>query len=180
VYRDGGSDGSFERILEKEVAAIREAICEVNRADKDLDRCPLGCQSKNLDCEHCEPPRITFVVAKNDHNMRIVPVKGCDQAFKNNVPSGTLVDGHITSYGDSEDTFDFLLTPQGGLKGTSKPMHFCVLANENALPPHGMENASALTKEKLYQITYHMAFQCKFSSEFRLLPLSPFSRSILL
>jgi eukaryotic translation initiation factor 2C len=166
VYRDGGSDGSFERIRDHEVAAIRAAMCELNR--KDQGPCPNGCQSKDPDCQGCKPPKITFVVAQKDHNMRVAPANECD-AFKNNVPSGTLVDGFVTSYESSEETFDFLLIPQGGLKGTSKPMHYRVLANENS-----KSQEDPLTKELLYKITYEMAFQCKFLIDFLVLSHFPF------
>jgi hypothetical protein len=158
VYRDGGSDGSLDTIRGQEVEAAREAICELNRSCKTFE-CPNNCEPRN--CEACKP-RITFIVAQNDHNMRIVPANERD-AFKNNVPIGTLVDGSITSYESLDGSFDFLLTPQGGLKGTSKPMHYKVILNENSRAPAGYErDASGLTKEHLHEMTYFMAFQCKF------------------
>jgi eukaryotic translation initiation factor 2C len=143
VYRDGGSDGSFDRIIDEEVHAVRQAISDLDQG---------GNESANVSA-----PRITFLIAQNNHNMRVVPTKEND-AIRNNVPSGTLVDEFSTS--DSNDTFDFLLTPQGGLKGTSKPIYYRVLLNENAKRPADFDG-SPLTKEKLPQLTYHMAFQCK-------------------
>lgn len=159
VYRDGGSDGSFDKIRDEEVPAVREAICEMNRSGNRY--CPNDCDERN--CEACAP-KITFVVAQKDHNMRIVPSNACD-AVRGNVPSGTLVDGYITSYEGMDETFDFLLVPQGGLKGTSKPMHYRVILNENAKPVVGHEDqCTPLTKEKFFEITYNMAFQCTFES----------------
>jgi hypothetical protein len=170
VYRDGGSDGSFDKIRDEEVPAVREAICEMNRSGNRS--CPNDCEKRN--CEACAP-KITFVVAQKDHNMRIVPSDD-REAVNGNVPSGTLVDGYITSYEGMDETFDFLLVPQGGLKGTSKPMHYRVISNENAKPVVGHEGQSTpLTKEKFFEITYNMAFQCTFESRVGAFSYAPHS-----
>ena len=142
VFRDGGSDGTFQDIQDMEVQAIRDAIDELDELFGNGTR---------------TSPSITFVVAQKDHNMRIVPHRR-DDAVRGNVPSGTLVDDYLTAYQSSENennAFDFLLTPQGGLKGTSKPMHYRVLLNENA------NAAKPLTKQILYNIVYAMSFQCE-------------------
>jgi hypothetical protein len=118
--------------------------------------CKLTCEGRDPHCDGCNPPKITFVVAQRDHNMCVVPAE-LNDAVKNNVPSGTLVDSLITSYGASDDMFDFLLTPQGGLKGTSKPMYYRVVTNENMVDE---ANPNGLRKEDLYKIVYAMSFQC--------------------
>jgi len=151
VYRDGGSEGSFQSIRNNEVEAIREAICDLNR-DSEKFFCAKNCEGRN--CESCAP-RITCIVAQNDHNIRIVPADE-KHSIKNNVPSGTLVEGHVTSFEGFDGNFDFLLTPQGGLKGTSKPMLYRVILNENSKLSPGQ---TELTNQKIYEMTYQMAFQ---------------------
>lgn len=52
----------------------------------------------------------------------------------------------------------FFWFPEGGLKGTSKPIYYRVILNENAVwKPHA--DATPLSREILQLITYHMAFQ---------------------
>ena len=119
--------------------AIRNAVCTLKRQNGDSDP---------------DNVRVTFVIAQKDHNFRLAPCEERD-SFKNNVPSGTIVEG--MSYGKVDGTFDFLLTPQGGLKGTSKPMLYRVLLDENDSSP------SPLTKDLLCEMIYQMAFQCKLS-----------------
>lgn len=56
---------------------------------------------------------------------------------------------------------DFLLTAQQGLKGTSKPVFYRVVLNENLRyrPDGNPTVATALTKEKLQKLVYLMSFQ---------------------
>ena len=58
VFRDGGSEGSFQTIKNQEVAAVREALCQLN---KEANRaCPYSCPDRN--CVGCAPT-ITFIVS---------------------------------------------------------------------------------------------------------------------
>jgi len=168
VYRDGVSEGDFKHVLENECAAIRK-VCLKNQASDVLQACG------DFSC-----PPITFIVCQAQHNIRIVPERPVLR--HGNVFSGTCVDDEILDVKDSllvatkdvprepsrcfedpnDDGYDFLLTSQGGLKGTSKPVMYRVLLNENViLKPPGKfsEGGSALTKKKLQLCTYHMAFQ---------------------
>lgn len=90
VFRDGGSDGDFENILESEIPQIRQAFHNLARFESD-------CQGPTCQC--C-PPSITFVVAQNDHSVKIVPSSKSPKpsGFRNNVWSGTLVDELITPF----------------------------------------------------------------------------------
>ena len=154
IYRDGVSEGSFERVRRIEVGAIR-AACQ------DLDPSSY--------------PMITFVVCMTKHKVRVVPHIRREGRDKN-VSSGTCVDNTIMDANNvlkrsemkdlppelrrfdvPDGGYDFLLTAQGGLKGTSKPIYYRVILNENA--EYGVRNATPLTKEKLELATYHMSFQ---------------------
>uniref|UniRef100_A0A7S1ZRN1 Piwi domain-containing protein n=1 Tax=Trieres chinensis TaxID=1514140 RepID=A0A7S1ZRN1_TRICV len=57
-----------------------------------------------------------------------------------------------------DDGRSFVLTAQGGLKGTSKPIVYTCLMNEN-LRYSNASGATPLTKDKLEIATYHMSFQ---------------------
>jgi len=50
------------------------------------------------------------------------------------------------------------MTSQGGLKGTSKPIYYRVLLNENAIWK-ASENCTPLTKEMLQTCTYYQSYQ---------------------
>jgi hypothetical protein len=80
-------------------------------------------------------PSVTFVVSQGQHDIRIVPLDGVQMNRSNNVPSGTCVtdsraismsslnavemnsqSGMSQPESTVENTMDFLLVPQGGLK----------------------------------------------------------------
>jgi hypothetical protein len=134
VYRDGGSRGSLGNIKLEELTIIREVFRDV--------------------FPESSPPGMTFVVSNKDHNINIVPAVKDNR--HRNVPSGTTV-GLVEDFKlDNQDTvgeFSFLLTAQDGLKGTSKPMLYTCLLNEN--------QSSGLDKATLKSLTYDLSFQCK-------------------
>lgn len=193
IYRDSGSDGSFPDICAKEGGAIRKAFYDLN-SRIDGFNCPNSEKCRQQGCLFCTPP-ITFIVAQNDHNIRIVPADrsrntGPEGKKPANVDSGTVVDSIIMGFrsgmdlskdssaepivtqcgreylelfsDQSDSSFDFLLTAQGGLKGTSKPVYYRVLINENSVfKVKGFPQATQLTKQTIEKMTYHMAFQCE-------------------
>jgi len=117
------------------------------------------------------------------HNIKICPATQTD-AVKNNVPSGTCVDHTIVHFTeltlsddkdqtdnigdrlfptmteDAPSSYDFILTAHGGLKGTSKPVYYRVLLNDNlTIKPLGSGSGTPLSKIELQKMTYHMSFQ---------------------
>jgi hypothetical protein len=199
VYRDGASDGSFGDILSKEVGAIRRAFYEIRSIADASFICPNHEKCQKRGCLFCTP-RITFVVAQNEHNIRVVPAiprRPPDARKPENVCSGTVVDTHIMGFrngmdlstdssretatplsdGSSlhvfsstrQDSSDFLLTAQGGLKGTSKPVYYRTLLNENGVyGVDGYAAATPLLKGMMEKITYHMAYQCELNLAWQL------------
>ena len=137
VYRDGGNDGDFDKIHNQEAEAVLEAITELHRCEASNSECHRWCQ-----CSKCKAlaPTLTFAIAQKDHDICVVPSNQVIQ-YKSNVPSGTVV----------ETDSGFLLTSQGGLKGTSKPIKYRFIQNDEYLKNGLLEN-----------LTYQMAFQCKF------------------
>ena len=74
-----------------------------------------------------------------------------------------VIFGQLKSQGSNFhiESFDHLLTAQGGMKGTSKPIYYRVLLNENAFwgPHDGTGEVTPLTKENLELCTYHMSLK---------------------
>jgi len=181
VYRDGVSDGSLERVKLREVRTIRRAYLDFH--GEFSNSMTLCAHCENRGCPACCPP-ITFVACLVQHNIKICPATQ-DDAVKNNVPSGTCVDHTIVHFTEltlsddkeqlenmnisdrrfpmSDDTpssYDFILTAHGGLKGTSKPVYYRVLLNDNlSIKPLGSDHGTPLTKFELEKMTYHMSFQ---------------------
>lgn len=157
VYRNGSSEGNFKHLLELEVAGLRRAFAELRYETGEKEPCTRtegGCEGKG--CTWCTP-KITYIVALSQHSLRMAPAErtvGKRRETPLNVPSGTCVDHTITPYMDRQDqdrvtewpqsftpsaefqvfeqrnssNFDFLLTAQGGLKGTSKPIFYRVVS----------------------------------------------------
>lgn len=154
VYRNGSSEGNFDQVIASEVGSLRKAFQELLGTCASHVGNERSCSNNCGDgCTFCTPI-ITYIVALSQHNIRVVPAKP-EHTRKNNllnVPSGTCVDHTITSYMDGQNMavewptapsrdpdvrifeqressgFDFLLTAQGGLKGTSKPIFYRVVS----------------------------------------------------
>jgi eukaryotic translation initiation factor 2C len=98
---------------------------------------------KDVFGEHDYEPKITVVLVVK-HHTRFFPTSGVC-----NVDSGALVDGVITH----PRLFDFFLCSQIGTLGTSKPIHYYVLWDENKFEP-----------KVLQELTYALCFtsaRCK-------------------
>ena len=92
------------------------------------------------------------------HNVRFVPVEETDCDATGNIPAGTVVDTGISSpfspcivltvidIAHPYD-FDFYLNSHPGLKGTSRPVHYCVLYDENNFNSDTLQTA-----------TYHLCY----------------------
>ncbi|NP_001352995.1 Protein argonaute 18 [Zea mays] len=109
-YRDGISEGQFNRILEKEIPAIEKAWNALYDNEK---------------------PQITFVVVQKRHKLRLFPVDDnykIRSAKKKIVEPGTVVDSEICHPAE----FDFFLCSQsGGIKGPRRPVRYLVLRDDN-------------------------------------------------
>ena len=98
VYRDGGSDGYFDDIVDMEIKGIRQALYEWNQRNIKDFKCVNALKCNEQGCEHCTPP-ISFIVAQNNHGTKIVPDLDPNARGGNrNVPSGTVIDSMITSF----------------------------------------------------------------------------------
>jgi len=113
-YRDGVSEGQFDEVCRREIAALRGAIQAVGRGIN---------------------PKITYVICGKRHRIRFMPLSPADADRSSNVRAGTVVDNDITHpyYND------YYIVSHGGLLGTSKPTHYSVLLDENAFSVDDMQ-----------------------------------------
>jgi hypothetical protein len=178
VYRDGMSDGNFTK-ADDEIDSIRAAIKKLKLKECE---CKSGCSvcCPPITYVICQSQHSIRIVPATDREGYPVKSGGV------NVHSGTVVDHTITELGalkiqddvpddfidqlkdkskvlfpssSASSSYDFLLTAQGGLKGTSKPMYYRVRLNENANWGPSKSNVTPLTKETLENCTYHMSYQ---------------------
>ncbi|CAI9096532.1 OLC1v1032703C1 [Oldenlandia corymbosa var. corymbosa] len=124
-FRDGVSETQFYKVLEEELQAIRVA-CSTFPGYK---------------------PPVTFVVVQKRHHTRLFP-DGSDPSSQRhfhdaNVPPGTVVDTVITHPRE----FDFYLCSHWGVKGTSRPIHYHVLWDDNHF-----------TSDELQKLVYNLCY----------------------
>ncbi|CAG8475064.1 Piwi domain-containing protein [Rhizophagus irregularis DAOM 181602=DAOM 197198] len=124
-YRDGVSEGQFSIVLKDETKSIKEACRSLDEKYK---------------------PTITFVVVQKRHHTRFFPTNARDGDRTGNCSSGTVVDSTIVHPFE----FDFYLQSHPNLQGTSRPMHYHVLLDENVF------NADSL-QTLTYNLCYNFA-----------------------
>ncbi|KAL6505629.1 Protein argonaute 7 [Orobanche hederae] len=117
-FRDGVSETQFDKVLRHEMQSVREACSEF------------------LDYN----PPITFIVVQKRHHTRLFPCENDrsatrDRSSDENIPPGTVVDTSIAHPRE----FDFYLCSHWGAKGTSRPIHYHVLRDENKFTSDEMQ-----------------------------------------
>lgn len=128
-FRDGVSETQFNKVLQEELQAIRNA-CSVFPGYK---------------------PPITFAVVQKRHHTRLfrddtetgVSISVHNQFFNENISPGTVVDTVITH----PKEFDFYLCSHWGVKGTSRPTHYHVLWDENQF-----------TSDEMQKLVYNLCY----------------------
>ncbi|KAL2546715.1 Protein argonaute 7 [Forsythia ovata] len=90
-------------------------------------------------------PPITFAVVQKRHHTRLFPYEPEPTSPWNdeNIPPGTVVDTVITHPRE----FDFYLCSHWGVKGTSRPIHYHVLWDENHF-----------TSDELQKLVYNLCY----------------------
>ncbi|KAI1466141.1 eukaryotic translation initiation factor 2C 2 [Daldinia caldariorum] len=110
VYRDGVSEGQYQKVLDEELPLLRAACAETY---------PPPDQKKGL-------PRMTIVIVGKRHHTRFYPVKEGDADRSGNTKPGTVVDRGVTE----ARSWDFFLQAHAALQGTARPGHYFVILDE--------------------------------------------------
>ncbi|EIM82440.1 Piwi-domain-containing protein [Stereum hirsutum FP-91666 SS1] len=119
-YRDGVSEGEYDKIKAEEGIAIDAAYADC-----------LANVSLKFDVKPLPKPRVIFLVVGKRHHIRFFPSQRTPASYidrSGNVTAGLCIDDTITS--TRKDMPDFYLQSQPGLKGTSRSSHYILLRND--------------------------------------------------
>ena len=117
VYRDGVSEGQYQKVLDHEAIQIDQAISELYKPGTPK-------------------AKVSILIVGKRHHTRFFPTADTPQNNKGNVLNGLVVDRGITS----ERLWDFYLQAHDGLQGTVKPSHYVVIKDQNKLGVKELEN----------------------------------------
>jgi eukaryotic translation initiation factor 2C len=122
VFRDGVSEGQFERVLREELSSLRKGCAKLKVKDESGKLKPFE-------------PLVTLVVVRKRHHARLFSADSRLHAGRTcNLKPGTVVDSGITSL----RFFDFYLQSHLGLLGTSRPCLYTVLWDDLGLSANDM------------------------------------------
>lgn len=108
-FRDGVSEGEFEKVLLQEIDELRRMFVEKARGAK---------------------PKITVIVGTKRHHIRFFPSSPTDGDKNGNPFPGTIVETEVTH----PFHYDFYLCSHFALQGTARPVHYHVLLDEINMP----------------------------------------------
>ncbi|OCH91554.1 Piwi-domain-containing protein [Obba rivulosa] len=108
VYRDGVSEGQYDKVLQFELPQILEAFRKV----------PSKTTYK---------PKLTIAICGKRHHVRLYATQEADMTRNGNTLPGTIVDRGITYVYHN----DFYLQAHAGLQGTVKSTHYVIIYDEN-------------------------------------------------
>lgn len=139
VYRDGVSEGQYDRVINEELPQLRQA-CKEKYTSAD--------QKKGL-------PNFTIIIVGKRHQTRFYPTTA-DTADKfSNPKPGTVVDRGVTE----ARNWDFFLQPHAALQGTARPAHYYVLLDEifqrryKTIPPP-FQNMADILEDLTHGMSY--------------------------
>ncbi|CAA7260881.1 unnamed protein product [Cyclocybe aegerita] len=113
-FRDGVSEGEYQRVAEQELVWIREGIDALWLEKGVLGKVPQ--------------PMITFIIVTKRHHAVFFPKRGAMQDRTGNLQPGCVVDSTITS---PDGTIrDFYLQSHAAIQGTCRSSHYVVLHDE--------------------------------------------------
>jgi hypothetical protein len=145
IYRDGVSEGEYERILRLEYPQMRE-VCN------------------GLYTTTPGYPRITIVVAGKRHHVRFYPKENKDgynipnnrgKGADGNTKAGLVVDRGITEVRN----WDFYLQAHAAIQGTVRPVHYYVVRDEIFKHYHpGVQGARSDAVDQLQSVTHQLSY----------------------
>ncbi|GAB1315920.1 Putative argonaute like post-transcriptional silencing Qproduct-2 [Madurella fahalii] len=123
IFRDGVSEGQYQKVLDEEVPFIRRACDETYTGGSK--------------------PRISLIVSVKRHQTRFYPTDRNHMHPRSKSPrEGTIVDRGVTNV----RYWDFYLQAHASLQGTARPAHYVVLLDEIFRSDYGAEAANVLQK----------------------------------
>ncbi|KAI8710486.1 Piwi domain-containing protein [Fusarium sp. LHS14.1] len=132
VYRDGVSEGQYDKVVNEELPPLRKACTEVY---------PASDQKMGL-------PHFTIVVVGKRHHTRFYPTKETNADRSGNPKPGTIVDRGVTE------------APHAAIQGTARPGHYVVVLDEifraryaKTLPP-GFNNVADVLEDLTQSLCY--------------------------
>ncbi|KAK1977461.1 putative RNA interference and gene silencing protein [Colletotrichum cereale] len=139
VYRDGVSEGQYQKVIDKELPLRRKA-CE--------EMYPPAVQKKGF-------PRFTIVIVGKRHHTRFYPTREADADRSSNPKPGTIVDRGVTQ----ARNWDFFLQAHAAIQGTARPAHYFVVLDEifrnryRTIPPP-FQNVADLLEDLTQSMCY--------------------------
>ncbi|TFY74526.1 hypothetical protein EWM64_g9487 [Hericium alpestre] len=111
IFRDGVSEGQYDKVLREELPQVFEAFKRIDPKNPTYH------------------PLLSIVICGKRHHARFYASDSKDADKNGNTKPGTVVDKGITSIFD----FDFYLQAHAGLQGTVRPTHYVVIYDEIGL-----------------------------------------------
>ncbi|GBE81691.1 Protein argonaute [Sparassis crispa] len=138
-YRDGVSEGEFEKVFNEEIGYIRNAL---NTAIEGIMH---AATRSGIQRSAPDNPQLIFIVVGKRHHIRFFPQNPHDSDKSGNCPTGFVVEDQVTNTElFSEHYKDFYLQSHSGIIGTSRPAHYIVLQNETSLGLQHLQQVSYL------------------------------------
>ena len=112
IYRDGVSEGQYQRVLEEELPPFQEAFKRRYGAEKNW-------------------PKVAVIIVGKRHHTRFYPTKREDTDWDGQRGSYNPKPGTIVDRGIANKTYhEFWMQAHRGLQGTARPAHYVVIKDE--------------------------------------------------
>ena len=138
VYRDGVSEGQYDKVLSIELPALQKACKEVY---------PPSSTKAGL-------PRISIIIVGKRHNTRFYPTKKEDADRGGNPPNGTIVDRGVTE----ARNWDFFLQAHAAIQGTARPAHYYVVYDQIFSNIKDLQPQFPTAADALEDVTHNMCY----------------------
>ncbi|KAG8531253.1 uncharacterized protein KY384_004611 [Bacidia gigantensis] len=114
VYRDGVSEGQYQKVLDEELILMRKAFkAEYDKGNKNTTK-------------NDTYPRVTIVIVGKRHHLRFYPKDLTEAAKNSNLKPGTVIDRGVTE----ARNWEFYLQPHSALQGTARTSHYYVIYDQ--------------------------------------------------
>lgn len=137
IYRDGVSDGQYNKVIDQELPLLQAACLKTYPADQTKEGIP----------------RLAIIVVGKRHNTRFYPTSAQDSNRDNPIP-GTVVDRGVSE----ARNWDFFLQAHSALQGTARPAHYFTVWDEIFYPYHPASSGSPGAADVLQDLTHKICY----------------------